>query len=114
DWRSYDALISTIPLPELIARIPSAPAEIREAAAALRWVRWRWLDVATRSPVPADWHWVYVPEPRFSFFRVGAYSNAVASMAPAGAGCLYVELSDREGEIDLPTIAHELVEIGAL
>jgi protoporphyrinogen oxidase len=114
DWLDYDALISTIPLPELIARIPSAPAQVREAAAALRWVRWRYLDVATKSPVPVDWHWVYVPEPRFPFFRVGVYSNAVASMAPPGAGGLYVELSEREREPELPAIARGLVEIGAL
>jgi protoporphyrinogen oxidase len=114
DWLGYEALISTIPLPELIARIPAAPAEVREAAAALSWVRWRYLDVATRGPVPADWHWVYVPELRFPFFRVGVYSNAVASMAPAGAGGLYVELSEREREPELPAIAQALVEIGAL
>lgn len=114
DWLRYDALISTIPLPELIARMPTAPAPVREAAAALRWVRWRYLDVATKSPVPVDWHWVYVPEPRFPFFRVGVYSNAVASMAPAGTSGLYVELSEREPEPDLPAIARALVEIGAL
>jgi protoporphyrinogen oxidase len=114
DWIDYRALISTIPLPELIARIPEAPAEVREAAAALRWVRWRYLDVATTRAVPVDWHWVYVPEPRFPFFRVGVYSNAVASMAPPGAASLYVELGDRETEPDMPAIARGLVEIGAL
>jgi protoporphyrinogen oxidase len=114
DWIDYRALISTIPLPELIARIPEAPAEVREAAAALRWVRWRYLDVATTRAVPVDWHWAYVPEPRFPFFRVGVYSNAVASMAPPGAASLYVELGDREAEPDMPAIARGLVEIGAL
>jgi protoporphyrinogen oxidase len=114
EWLTYRALISSIPLPELIARMPAAPAEVREAAAALRWVRWRYLDVATKSPVPRDWHWVYVPEPRFPFFRVGVYSNAVASMAPPGAGSLYVELSEREAAPDVPAIARGLVEVGAL
>jgi protoporphyrinogen oxidase len=114
DWIDYRALISTIPLPELIARIPEAPPEVREAAAALRCVRWRYLDVATTRPVPVDWHWAYVPEPRFPFFRVGVYSNAVASMAPNGAASLYVELGDREAEPDMPAIARGLVEIGAL
>ncbi len=114
EWIDYRSLISTIPLPELIARIPEAPAEVREAAAALRWVRWRYLDVATTRPVPADWHWTYVPEPRFPFFRVGVYSNAVAAMAPPGSASLYVELGDREAEPDMPAIARGLVEIGAL
>lgn len=114
DWTTYRALISTIPLPELIARIPSAPPQVRADAAALRWVRWHWLDVATRAPVPRDWHWAYVPELRFPFFRVGVYSNAMPSMAPAGAASLYVELDDRRAAPDLPSVAAGLVEIGAL
>lgn len=114
DWLDYRALISTIPLPELIARIPEAPSDVREAAAALRCVRWRYLDVATTRPVPVDWHWAYVPEPRFPFFRVGVYSNAVAAMAPPESASLYVELDDREAEPDMPAIARALVEIGAL
>jgi protoporphyrinogen oxidase len=114
DWRGYAALISTMPLPELVRRIAAVPAAVREAAAALRWVRWRYLDVATRRPVPADYHWAYVPELRYPFFRVGVYSNAVASMAPAGCSSLYVELSDRTGPIDVPAVLQALVEVGAL
>lgn len=114
DWTRWRALVSTIPLPELIARIPAAPPEVRADAAALRWVRWHWLDVATATASPRDWHWAYVPEPRFPFFRVGVYSNAMPSMAPPGAGSLYVELDDRDAEPDLPSIAAGLVEIGAL
>jgi len=114
DWRDYHALVSTIPLPELVRRIVGASVEVREAAAALRWVRWRWLDVATRTRVPADYHWVYVPETRYPFFRVGVYSNAVASMAPEGCSSLYVELSEREGEVDVADVVRGLVDIGAL
>ena len=114
DWRGYAALISTLPLPELIRRIADVPPAVREAAAALRWVRWRYLDVATRRPVPADYHWAYVPELRYPFFRVGVYSNAVASMAPPGCSSLYVELSDRAGPIDLAGVLRGLVEVGAL
>ena len=49
DWRDYHALISTIPLPELVRRIVGAPAEVSRPPRPLRWVRWRWLDVATRD-----------------------------------------------------------------
>ncbi len=114
DWRGYAALVSTIPLPELIRRIDGAPTAVREAAAALRWVRWRYLDVAARSPAPADYHWVYVPEPRLPFFRVGVYTNAIPEMAPPGCSSLYVELSAREGAVDVPAVLRGLVEVGAL
>lgn len=111
---SYNRLVSTLPLPELIKRIGEAPAAVREAAAQLRWVRWRYLNVATRSPVPRREHWIYVPEPRIPFFRVGCFSNALPAMAPEGKGSLYVELQQREGEVDMEAVAQGLVEVGVL
>jgi len=114
DWIEYRALVSTMPLPQLVARIPSAPAEVREAAAALRWVSWRYLDIATRRAPPMQEHWVYVPEPHVPFFRVGVYTNALPGMAPPGAGSLYVELADRSGQPDMPEIVRHLVAMGAL
>ncbi|MCA9691691.1 MAG: FAD-dependent oxidoreductase [Myxococcales bacterium] len=114
DWRPYRALISTIPLPELVRRLVKPPPAIVEAAAQLRWVRWRYLNVATRAPAPVDYHWVYVPEPRFPFFRVGVFSNAAPSMAPPGRASLYVELNDRTGPIDLADVARALAELGAI
>ncbi len=112
--RPFDRLVSTLPLPILIERIEDAPSEIREAAAALRWVSWRYLDLATRSQSPRDWHWCYVPETRYPFFRVGCYTNAMPSMAPEGCGSFYVELSDREGAIDMPGVFEGLAEMGAI
>ncbi len=111
---AYRALVSTLPLPELIARMPTAPAQVREAAANLRWVRWRYLNVATRRPVKADYHWVYVPEWKYPFFRVGVFTNAVDAMAPPGCGALYVELTAREGPVDHAGVVAGLVEIGAI
>jgi protoporphyrinogen oxidase len=114
DWMPYDTLISTIPLPELIRRIPQAPADIQRAAADLRWVKWRYLNVATRTSPPVDYHWAYVPEAQYPFFRVGVFSNAVPNMAPPGCGSLYVELNEREGDPRLPEVLQALVHAGAI
>ncbi|MEK6606741.1 MAG: FAD-dependent oxidoreductase [Myxococcota bacterium] len=91
----YRALVATIPLPELLARMEGLPAPIAAAAAKLRCTAVRYLNVALRKPPPADFHWIYVPEEKFPFYRVGIYTNAVPSMAPPGRGSLYVELADR-------------------
>lgn len=91
-WR---ALVATIPLPELLKRIRGLPADVELAATKLRCTPVRYLNVATRHPVPADFHWIYVPEEKYPFYRVGVYSNAVPAMAPRGNGSLYVELADR-------------------
>jgi protoporphyrinogen oxidase len=111
---SFDRLVSTIPLPELVDAATPVPPEVTAARGRLRWVRWRWLDLATRTRPPIDEHWVYVPEPDIPFFRVGVFSNALAAMAPRGAGSLYVELTDRDAPPDLPRILRELARIGAI
>ena len=110
----YDRLVSTMPLPNLVACLVDPPAAVTEAATRLRWVKWRYLDVATRRAPPMQEHWVYVPEPTVPFFRVGVFSNALPAMAPPGAGSLYVELADRESEPDLPRIYAALADMGAL
>jgi protoporphyrinogen oxidase len=114
DWICYDTLISTIPLPELIRRIPHAPKHIQQFCQNLRCVNWRYLNIATRTPPPAKYHWVYVPEERYPFFRVGIFSNAVPSMAPPGGGSLYVELAERDAVVQTAEILRSLAEIGAI
>lgn len=112
----YQAVVATIPLPELLARITDLPETIASHASRLRCTTLRYLNVATRTRPPADWHWLYIPEKRLPFYRVGIFSNAVASMAPPNGASLYVELADR-GPVSQATIAdvaQGLAEIGAV
>jgi protoporphyrinogen oxidase len=114
-WR---ALVATIPLPELIKRLVDPPREIEDAAAKLRCTPVRYLNVATKRPPKPDWHWIYVPEEKYPFYRVGIYTNAVPSMAPPGNGSFYVELSDRGAMPKvsdiLPGVAQAMVAAGAI
>ena len=114
-WR---AVVATIPLPELVARLVDCPKEIEAAAAKLRCTPVRYLNVATKSSPNADFHWIYVPEEKFPFYRVGIYTNAVPAMAPPGRGSLYVELSDRGlmPRVDdiMPDVAQALAAAGAI
>ncbi len=91
----YRAVVATIPLPELVRRIRGLPPDVERAAEKLRCTPVRYLNVGTRRPVAGDFHWIYVPEEKYPFYRVGVYSNALPAMAPPGLGSLYVELSDR-------------------
>jgi protoporphyrinogen oxidase len=97
---SYRALVATIPLPELVRRLHEPPREVVDAAARLRCTPVRYLNVATRTPPKADFHWIYVPEEKYPFYRVGIYTNAAPKMAPPGRGALYVELADRSAQPD--------------
>lgn len=111
----YESLVSTLPLPVLVGLLTSAPAAVREAAARLRCTRLHYLDVALNGPCLLPYHWVYVPEKRYPFYRVGCYSNFSPAMAPPNKACLYVELAGRDAPDPaslLPRIAADLVEMG--
>ncbi|MCS6913908.1 MAG: FAD-dependent oxidoreductase [Myxococcales bacterium] len=114
----YRAVVATLPLPELCRRIADLPDEMARWAEKLRCTPVRYLNVATRVPPRAEYHWLYVPEERYPFYRVGIYTNAVPEMAPPGCGSLYVELSDRgpAPRLDdlMPGVAEALCVAGAI
>jgi protoporphyrinogen oxidase len=112
----YRALVATIPLPELLRRMPELPPEIAREAARLRCTTLRYLNVGARGKPRADWHWIYVPEKRYPFYRVNVFSTAMPSMAPDGCSSICVEMADRGPITEAArrdTLA-ALVEAGAL
>jgi protoporphyrinogen oxidase len=113
----YEALVSTAPLSVLLGLCADLPPAVAEAAARLRCTHLYYLDVALNGPCQKPLHWVYVPEEKYPFYRVGCYSNFSAAMAPPGKANLYVELADRrEPELGklLPEVAAALVEMGII
>jgi protoporphyrinogen oxidase len=111
----YDHLVSTVPLSTLVDLLEQAPPEVIRARQALRCNHLYYLDVALDVPSGLDYHWAYVPEPRYPFYRVGCYSNFSSAMAPQGRANLYVELSSRDQpELDqiVPRVVEGLTEMG--
>jgi len=88
----WDALVMTAPLSHLAAMTADLPAAGRAAAARLRAVAVVNLNLGVRGPAPRREHWLYVPEERFPFYRVGIPSNHGA-VAPPGCHTLSVEVS---------------------
>jgi protoporphyrinogen oxidase len=112
---AYRVLVSSAPLDRLVAMVRDAPDVVREAAGKLRCSSLHYLDVALDVPSGQPFHWVYVPEERYPFYRVGVYSNFSSAMAPEGKACMYIELADRrEPDMDelVPRVADGLVEMG--
>lgn len=112
-WR-YEKLISTLPLPALLGCIENLPACIAAHKERLKWSSWRYLDLALSAAPPRATQWLYVADVQYPFFRVGCSSYACPAMAPPGEATLCVELSRREGELDLDQIARQLCELGML
>lgn len=113
----YDALVSTIPLPSLLVLFDELPPEVRAAGEQLRATALYYLDLALTCPPRQDFHWAYVPERRFPFYRVGYYSAFSDEMAPKGRSSVYVELASRERpELSrlMPEVLSGLCELGVI
>ena len=89
----YESLISTIPLPELVQRLRGAPKSVVAAAKRLRCSSMFAVNVGLSVDRTEGRQWVYVPERRYGFHRVGCFSNAAPSMAPKGGASVWVEFT---------------------
>jgi protoporphyrinogen oxidase len=112
----YRAVVASIPLPELLRRMPDLPPEIEQHATRLRCTTLRYLNIGARGTPAADWHWIYVPERKYPFYRVNVFSTAMPSMAPEGCASICVEMSDRGPITDatVADVAEALAAAGAL
>jgi protoporphyrinogen oxidase len=89
----YDTLISTLPLPRLVAAMgDEAPAEIRRAASELRHVSIRCVNLGVARPRLSDKHWIYFPEDTV-FHRVFLQGNASPHCNPPGGFGLTCEIT---------------------
>lgn len=89
----YESLVSTIPLPELIRIIDPVPEHVKKAARELKHVSIFNLNLGIKRENISDKHWIYFPEKKFVFYRVGFPSNFSHSLAPAGMSSVYTEVS---------------------
>jgi protoporphyrinogen oxidase len=92
---SYRHLVNSIPLPEFIAALPSAPDGLKETARALRATRMAFAHVRLPRPgVGEGRHWLYVPAPEAPFYRITFPHNIGPGTCPAGWSALTLELSN--------------------
>ena len=102
DGRSfeYQHLVSSIP-PQALLALLRAGGEVPEAVDAaskkLRAVWTTYVNVGAKGPT-LDSHWVYFPEPKFPFYRVGSPSSTYPATAPLGHSSFYVEFSRQMAE----------------
>jgi protoporphyrinogen oxidase len=90
----YETLVSTMPLPELVKMIgEEAPEEVRKAAAALRHVSVRCVNLGVAREKITDKHWIYYPEDSTIFHRIFVQGNASPDCNPPGGFGLTCEIS---------------------
>ena len=90
---AYEKLVSTMPLPKLVDMLgDSAPSRIHKAAAQLRHVSVRCVNLGIARPGVTDKHWIYYPEDSV-FHRIFVQGNASPHNNPPGGFGLTCEIT---------------------
>ena len=95
----YTNIISSMPLKELLLSIKNLPKHISVLIKNLECTSTRCINLGIKykKSLPQkikDVHWIYIPEKKYPFYRVGVYSNVSNKLAPKNCYSLYVEMSD--------------------
>jgi len=89
----YHTLISTMPLPALVAAVADdAPPDVRRAAGELRHLSIRCVNLGVARARVTDKHWIYFPDDTI-FHRVFVQGNASPHCNPPGGFGLICEIS---------------------
>jgi UDP-galactopyranose mutase len=109
----FDALVSTMPLPALVRACgDEAPPDVREAAAGLRQVAVRCVNLGIELPPGVarltDKHWIYYPEDTV-FHRIFVQGNASPHCNAPGGFALTCEIS-HSADKPLPCDGTALIE----
>jgi UDP-galactopyranose mutase len=91
---AYKQLITTMPLPLFVkAAGEEAPAHVKAAAARLRHVSVRCINLGVDRAGLTDKHWIYYPEPTSVFHRIFVQGNASPYCNAPGGTALTCEIT---------------------
>ncbi|HEV2601314.1 MAG TPA: FAD-dependent oxidoreductase [Candidatus Babeliales bacterium] len=92
--QQYDQLISTIPLSTLLAVIIDKPTtSFNLARNKLLCNSIINFNIGVNRPDLSEHHWIYFPENKYPFYRIGFPHNIAAHAVPTGCSSLYGEFS---------------------
>ncbi len=90
----FTHLVSTIPLLDFKGLLAgSMPEDVKRAFSNLMFISIYNLNLGVDRENISDKHWIYYPEDKFCFFRVGFPMNFSKSSAPREKSSLYAEVS---------------------
>jgi len=94
----YEHLISTLPLPLLFRMLKDTPDSLVYKAQQLHAISVLNINIGIDRPGVSDQHWIYFPEDRYIFSRVGFPTNFSRSVAPDGTSSMYIEITHQPQE----------------
>ncbi len=96
--RSYDELVSTLPIHELLKIWPDAPVAAREAAANLRYNSLINVVIGVNEDRGYPWTALYIPDPEIAFHRLSFPRAFSEKNVPAGSFSIMAEITTNEGD----------------
>lgn len=104
--QTYDIMISTIPLPELVKLI-DAPKSVTKAADQLKYNSILSVNLGIDRDKLTDKHWIHFPEEKYIFFRMCFMKNFSPNLVPKRKSSISAEVSyskykkiDKEAIVD--------------
>ena len=91
---SYDYLVSTMPLDNLLLSLkePSS-STLYKAIDKLLCTTVINSNIGFKGELRSDKHWIYFPEKKYAFYRLGLWHNISKQLTPDGFSSLYLESS---------------------
>ncbi len=108
--RTYDRLVSTIPIFDLLNALDNVPDEVREAVDGLRYNSLICVMLAVHSDKPSDKFAVYFPQRELKFHRICFYDFFGDSCAPPGYSNIVAEITANKGDGTYKMSDEELIE----
>lgn len=110
----YKNLISTMPLKNLLKSITDLPAKYRTFERKLKSNTVFVFNFAINREIKPSKHWIYFPEDKYVFYRIGFQSSFSPSNAPKGTTSFYVEISGKNNKGLEQKIIKQMESIGIL
>lgn len=95
---SFDNLISTMPLKELAFSTADLPDELLHDAQSLECASVFNINFGIKKCIE-NTSWIYIPQKKYNFFRMGFFSNFSTHMAPTNGSSVYIEIGYK-GHLD--------------
>ena len=95
---SYDQMLTTAPLPAFYELLRDPPEKLLAAARGLSALAVLNINIGVDRERISDKHWIYFPEDKFVFSRVGFPMNFSTSAGPAGTSSVYIEITHDPSE----------------
>jgi len=95
-----DRVFSSVPLPELVKMLKTAPEDVVKASEALVYNSLTCFNIGVNRAAISDKHWLYFPEKKYLFNRISFPMNLSPETVPKGKSSIVVEVTYRGAKPD--------------